>query len=95
MFQISIYCPIRCTQRCQTTFFAPKLLTAVFFPDILDSEASEHLFYCFLPSDSFLDNRIKNESTLWKRRRTVTCAGFLTGSIHQKKKEICRIGTDR
>ena len=40
-------------------FFTPKLLTAIFFPDILGSVAGEHLFYCFLPSDSFLDNRIK------------------------------------
>ena len=34
----------------------------------------------------------KNESTLWKRHRTVTCAGFLTGSIHQKKKKSVGLG---
>ena len=49
-----------CTSLCNTTFiFSAAIDSATFFV-ILKPEAKEHLFcYCFLPSDSFLENRIK------------------------------------
>ena len=55
-----IYCPMSCTSLCNTTFiFSAAIDSATFFV-ILKPEAKEHLFcLCFLPSDSFLENRIK------------------------------------
>ena len=54
-----IYCTMRSTQQQGEEKSFPKPIDSNNTFDILNSEAGEHLFYCFLPSDSFLDNRIK------------------------------------